>query len=104
MSLPNFRAQVLWRRGQLPPKSALRGSREIGYGSAHGRVKALLGRASSYSCSSCSSVAREWAYLHVGDDPDLVVDDRGRAYSLNIDRYSPMCSPCHRAYDAQARR
>lgn len=92
-----------WRAG-LAPKVATKGSREIAYETAHGRVKTLRGSASSHPCNLCADPAREWAYLHVGDDPDRITDERGRIYSLNIDRYAPMCAPCHRGYDALPRR
>lgn len=101
--LCNAHYKRLWRRGDLSPKVALPGSRGIAYGTAHSRVKALRGRASLHACSSCGATAREWAYLHLGQDPDLVVDERGRTYSLNIQRYTPMCAPCHRNYDVLRR-
>lgn len=89
-----------WKAG-LAPKIALRGSDAITYATAHSRVRALRGRASLHACSSCGMTAREWAYLHIGEDPDLIVDERGRTYSLNIERYTPMCAPCHRSYDTR---
>lgn len=98
--LCNLHYKRLWRRGDIPPKVAVPGSRGIAYETAHARVKALRGRASAHTCSSCGAPAREWAYLHLGEDLDLVVDERGRTYSLNIARYTPMCAPCHRNYDS----
>lgn len=94
----------LWRAGLLPPSVARKGSDGIAYETAHGRVRTLHGSASTHSCATCGGPACDWAYLHVGDDPDRITDERGRIYSVNIDRYAPMCAPCHRDYDALLRR
>lgn len=54
------------------------------------------GRASGHPCRECDSTAREWAYTN--DDPDELTDAEGR-YSLDVDRYVPMCTPCHSRFD-----
>jgi hypothetical protein len=82
-----------WNYPEVPPV--------VGYRAAHMRVQAARGRASSYPCvGDCGRPAADWAYGH--DDPDeLVTTVRGavRRYSLDSDRYQPMCRPCHKRLD-----
>jgi len=68
----------------------------VSYSQAHLRLKTDRGRADRYACA-CGSRAREWAYT--GGDPDELTDGAGRRYSLDQDRYEPMCVPCHRRLD-----
>jgi hypothetical protein len=75
-------------------------ARVVGYRQAHQRVEAARGRASSYPCAGCGRPAADWAYRH--DDPDelvAVVNGTPLRYSLDSDRYSPLCRLCHRRYD-----
>jgi hypothetical protein len=79
-------------------------ARVVGYRQAHQRVDAARGRASSYPCAECGRPAQDWAYLH--DDPDelvAVVNGRPLRYSLDSDRYSPLCRCCHRRLDRAMR-
>jgi hypothetical protein len=77
----------------------------VGYRAAHMRVDAARGRASSYPCvGDCGRPAAEWAYDNA--DPDELVTAVGgqlRRYSLDSDRYQPMCKPCHRRFDRAQR-
>jgi hypothetical protein len=79
-------------------------ARVVGYRAAHTRVQAARGHASSYLCADCGRPAAEWAYQH-GDPDELVavVNGKPRHYSLDSDRYAPMCRPCHRRLDTAQR-
>lgn len=48
----------------------------------------------------CPAVAEEWSYDH-GDPDELAGLDHGRElpYSLKIQHYQPLCTPCHRRFD-----
>lgn len=69
----------------------------VSYSQAHLRLKTDRGRPDRYACTACGSQAREWAYT--GGDPDELTDGTGRRYSLDQDRYEPMCFKCHRRLD-----
>lgn len=66
----------------------------VSYEQAHLRLKLWRGRPDSMLCIKCSETARHWAYMG-GDPKELLRDRKGRAYSLDLDRYEPMCVPCH---------
>lgn len=72
------------------------------YEAAHKRVRRARGRASEYSCTHCDDRAYDWAYDHA--DPDEGRTEDGRTYSLNPERYIPLCRPCHRKMDGANRR
>lgn len=80
-------------------------TRVVGYRAAHMRVQAARGHATSYPCvGECGSPAADWAYDN--SDPDEVVttvNGKPRRYSLDSDRYAPMCRPCHRRFDRTQR-
>ena len=75
--------------------------RVVGYRAAHMRLLAARGRATSYPCmGDWGRPAAEWAYDN--SDPDelvATVNGAPRRYSLDSDRYQPMCRPCHRHFD-----
>lgn len=74
-----------------------------GYDGMHDRVKVRRGLASNYTCEYCPARAEEWSYDHA--DPDERIDGRrGIPFSLDIDRYLPLCVPCHRRLDARQKR
>lgn len=77
----------------------------IGYRGVHTRVQAARGRASAYLCAGdCGRLAADWAYDHT--DPDelvTVVNGSLCRYSLDSDRYQPLCRPCHRRFDSTQR-
>lgn len=68
----------------------------IGYGTAHERVRGYRGPASGYLCCECGAQARQWAYDHA--DADERASDLG-PYSVNPAHYRPMCVPCHKRFD-----
>lgn len=69
----------------------------IGYGTAHERVRAARGQASEHPCSQgCGRQAQHWAYDH--DDPRAHTADEG-AYSTDPNHYQPMCVSCHKLFD-----
>src|SRR5690606_19147661 len=78
--------------------------RELSYRSIHKRLSVHFGRASEYECVHCAGPAREWAYTQ--DDEDVrydVVNGYTMAYSLKPEYYMPLCSGCHRTFDAEHR-
>lgn len=69
----------------------------VGYFGVHSRVKRARGSASGYPCRECGEPAYGWAYTN--DDPAELTDVEGRRFSLDLDRYVPMCWPCHIRFD-----
>jgi hypothetical protein len=69
----------------------------VGYSGAHGRVRAAKGPATGHPCRECGGPAAEWAYTN--DDPAELIDGKRQRYSLDVDRYVPMCNPCHDLFD-----
>ena len=69
------------------------------YRTAHLAVTSARGRAVNHQCveSGCEERATHWAYDHT--DPDPVIDQAGRIYSLDVNRYKPMCVPHHATLD-----
>lgn len=65
----------------------------VSYEQAHLRLKVWRGRPDSMLCVKCGETARHWAYM--GGDPEELTCPKGRRYSLDLDRYEPMCVPCH---------
>jgi hypothetical protein len=84
------------RPGRQPPRS------DVGYVRAHQRVRDIKGQACEHLCCKCSEGATNWAYTN--DDPNELVDGQGLRYSLDPDRYVPMCRSCHLRFDAAHRR
>lgn len=67
------------------------------YASAHNKVKRLHGPARIHECEKCGEPALDWAYDH--GDPNELYDSRGCPYSLNPERYMPLCRQCHCIFD-----
>lgn len=67
------------------------------YETIHARLFYTYGRASERVCGRCGKQALQWAYDH--SDPDEKVDPKGRPYSYDLERYTPLCVKCHRAVD-----
>lgn len=83
------------RKGE--PRPSARRS-DAGYSAAHHRIYRAMGKASDCTCVNCGNGAAHWSYTH--DDPNELLDDRGRSYSLSPSHYVPRCVPCHKRYDA----
>ena len=78
--------------------------RDITYITAHCRIRSHRGLAKSYKCS-CGEQAQEWAYDYSDPNP-LTGVSRGYQviFSPDVERYNPMCGPCHRDFDRNASR
>jgi hypothetical protein len=73
----------------------------VNYYRAHRRVDEARAPAKHHTCTDCGGPAAEWSYDHA--DQAELIDERGRAYSLDLDRYAPRCRPCHRTFDGKTR-
>lgn len=71
------------------------------YGLMHLRVRRQNGHANTYECVDCDQQAAEWSYT--GDDPNEQIDQNGKVFSVDFDRYVPRCVLCHRRYDSRRR-
>ena len=82
-----------------------KGSNGVSYTLVHNRLASFRGKAASYGCVDCGSQAEEWAYDH-SDPKELTGTSNGRPapYSLDLDRYNPMCRVCHFDFDHRRRR
>jgi hypothetical protein len=74
---------------------------EASYSAVHGRLVRTRGRASSFACAHCGESARQWAYDY--GDPNERHDQQCGAYSVDLDRYMPLCVPCHTRFDCAHR-
>jgi hypothetical protein len=75
------------------------------YRAAHRAVVKARGKASEHLCAVCAGPARDWSYD--GLDPnDLTGNCDGHElnFSLDIDRYEPLCTRCHKRRDTQVLR
>lgn len=70
---------------------------DITYSAAHDRVEKQRGKAREWMCAFCAVPAEGWAYTH--DDPEEKVSPEGWPYSLDSDRYIPLCQSCHKELD-----
>ena len=74
---------------------------EVGYSSAHDRVRRDRGLVQRYDCVDCGARAQHWSYDHA--DPDELHEDgisaRPVAYSLKPEHYQPRCISCHKRFD-----
>lgn len=101
-------ARKLRRDAGLPedaPRHVVRWSRrtDVGYHTAHNRIRTLKGPAKSYLCVDCGKPAQQWSYTH--DDPDEKVGPNSLgsmlAYSLKEECYVPRCRKCDKVVDGQ---
>ena len=78
---------------------------DSGYRAAHERCRTDRGLVQKYACVNCGGPAQHWSYNH--DEPNELLGTvgvgRGKqvvlAYSLDPNRYSPRCAPCHKRFD-----
>ena len=67
------------------------------YRAAHANIERQRGKAAEHPCADCGQPAEQWAYD--GSDPAALLSSLGYAYSLDAERYRPLCRPCHAAFD-----
>lgn len=90
-------------KGKKGPAAPRWSGDAVDYSSAHKRVRAMKGKASSHLCVDCGGPAAHWSYI--GGDPDERKgprhDDPTKliAYSLDPGFYSPRCVADHVAFD-----
>ena len=70
------------------------------YNAAHLRVRAKRGTPSAYQCVDCGNHAYHWSYDRT--DPAERISDAGSPYSLDVNRYAPRCTSCHKKFDCAA--
>lgn len=70
------------------------------YTTVHKWIARDRGPAKTYPCAHCGSPAADWAYDYTDLNP--LFDPRCNSpYSTDVNRYTPLCKPCHRQYDIQ---
>lgn len=68
------------------------------YNTVHARLRAVRGAASRFACEHCGRPADDWAYDY--RDPAGRWDQaRGMPYSVDLNRYLPLCKRCHCVMD-----
>lgn len=72
------------------------------YVDTHRAISFLNGRALDWPCHHCGEQAREWAYDKT--DPEEISAEHPRTgrlqhYSLDVERYMPLCVACYRDFD-----
>lgn len=66
------------------------------YGSVHHRLRTARGPATAHSCMFCGDQAQDWSYDHLCPDEKVELrNGRSCPYSEDLDRYQPVCKPCH---------
>lgn len=73
---------------------------QITYKQIHLILREECGKASEYQCSvdGCFHIAEHWAYQHTAE-AEYANEDGSWPYSVSMDDYAPMCSPCHAKLD-----
>lgn len=74
------------------------------YEAAHFRVAYFRGKATDQQCAFCGKRATDWAYDHT--DPaelprrtDPALGKLHGPYSVDLNRYIPLCKSCHKLFD-----
>lgn len=70
----------------------------ITYATAHKRVEAARGAASSHACVDCGRPARDWSFWK-GECDTRMVDATGKPYCTHPAHYDPRCRDCHNRFD-----
>jgi hypothetical protein len=86
---------------KLGPESIHWAGDGITYDGFHRRLRRTKGLASTHQCVECGESAYHWSYDHT--DPDQIISPKG-PFSTDLDRYQPMCVPCHSKFDRSADR
>jgi hypothetical protein len=68
------------------------------YQGVHARLYRQRGRADGHRCAHCERGARDWAYDYSPDDPHVKYE-AGRPFSVDLNRYMPLCASCHKKHD-----
>jgi hypothetical protein len=70
------------------------------YRALHARLSVKRGKAQEHQCQHCGDQAMDWSYDH-SDPNELTQEWYGKtvAYSCDLDRYLPLCRPCHTKLD-----
>jgi len=91
----NFDTDARSRRGSEHPNWH---GGSVGYSGIHMRLRERRGNAVDRTCAHCGGRAAQWAYDHMDPNPEL--DQRtGLIFSLNLNRYMPLCASCHKVFD-----
>lgn len=74
-------------------------TKEPSYRTVHSRLTAQRGHARDFPCTDCGAEAKDWAYDYT--DSDALTSSKGQVYSIDLDRYRPLCKRCHAQADMQ---
>lgn len=73
---------------------------DVGYTSAHDRLRAARGKAVEHACvDNCGRMAAHWSLDDHHRSDNLTCPQSTTTYSLDLHRYAPRCSSCHRLHD-----
>lgn len=91
-----------WKHGDVqadnPPRIGAPRVPNPTYITVHARLRRERGPAKLHTCAHCQQrSAQHWAYNHT--DPAPRIDRVGCPYSADLDRYIPLCAPCHDRFD-----
>lgn len=75
----------------------------LAYNRAHAAVRKERGRAAEHACAHCGMPAQEWAYDNADPDEQLTETRWPIRFSTDPAHYFPLCAPCHRRFDLEAR-
>ncbi len=93
----------LWQGKRVSCGCILSRGKELGYGQMHKRIRKERGPAANQVCTDCGKPAAHWAYDHTDPNPSVGLAAKGIEvqYSLDIDRYDPLCRSCHAKRDGR---
>lgn len=90
------------RRNLRGPASYVWRGDDVKYFAVHRRLRVLRGSAKKFTCAHCGLLpARHWAYDH--QDPNERHSEDGWPFSLDPERYTPLCSSCHALLDRKTK-
>lgn len=70
---------------------------DVQYQGALYRLRRARGKAADHPCRDCPAPGFRWVLTANEQHEDVRVEERtGRAFSLNVDLYVPLCARCHR--------
>lgn len=74
----------------------------LSYVSAHNKVRATRGSASTHQCVDCGATAHHWSYNYESKNEKRDETGVGSAYSEDPADYDPRCVRCHAYFDETA--